>query len=62
MTVPPPTNDELASVPDDASFDESFWRGFAIDVRGYRESWVDDLLTDGGVAALVHELGTDLEE
>lgn len=59
MAVPPPTDDELASVPDDASFDESFWRCYAIDVAGYREGWVDQLLEDQGVAALVAELGTD---
>ncbi len=61
MAVPPPTNDELASVPDDASFDESFWRGYAIDVAGYREDWVEQLIEDQGVAALVAELGTELD-
>lgn len=62
MTVPPPTSDELASVPDDASFDESFWRGFAIDVVGYREEWVNKLLDEEGVGALVAELSTDLDD
>lgn len=41
-------------------FDESFWRGYAIDVAGYREEWVDDLLADEGVTALVGELSTDM--
>jgi hypothetical protein len=59
MPVPPPTDDDLTSVPDDAEFDESFWRGYAVDVAGYREAWVDDLLADQGVAALVAELGMD---
>jgi hypothetical protein len=62
MTVPPPTSDDLAPVPNDAEFDESFWRGYAIDVAGYREEWVDDLLADQGVGALVEELGTDTDD
>ncbi|AEN06248.1 hypothetical protein [Halolamina sp.] len=61
MAVPPPTDDEFASVPDDASFDESFWRRYAVDVAGYRAEWVDQLLEDQGVAALVGELGTDAD-
>jgi hypothetical protein len=62
MAVPPPTDDELASVQDHASFDESFWRRYAIDVAGYRAEWVDQLLEDQGVTALVAELGSDLDE
>jgi hypothetical protein len=62
MTVPPPTRDELAPVPDDGSFDESFWRGYAIDVLDYREEWVDELITDRGVSGLVAELGAPLDD
>ena len=62
MTVPPPTDDELASVPDDASFEESLWRRYAIDVAGYRTEWVDQLREDRSGAARVAELGTEREE
>lgn len=61
MTVPPPTDDDLADLPADADFDETFWREYAVHVAGLRESWVDDLLDDRGVAALVEELGPRLE-
>ncbi|GAB7093016.1 hypothetical protein JCM30237_01680 [Halolamina litorea] len=56
MSVPPPTDDELADVPEDAEFDEEFWRDYAVSVAGYREEWVEDCIADGGVAALVAEL------
>jgi len=62
MTVPSPTGDDPAPVPEDTEFDESFWRGYAIDVAGYREKRVDRLLADGGVRALVDELGTKRDD
>lgn len=59
MSVPPPTDDDLADVPEDADFDEAFWRDYAVDVAGYREEWVEDLIDDQGVAALVAELNPE---
>lgn len=61
MTVPPPTEDDLAAVPDDATFDEAFWRDYAVHVAGLREAWVDELLADQGVAALVAEVGESVD-
>jgi hypothetical protein len=57
MTVPPPTDDDLVSLPEDADLDEEFWRSYAVHVLGARASWVDELVSDQGVAGLVEELG-----
>ncbi len=59
MSVPPPTDDELADVPENAEFDEAFWRDYAVSVAGYREEWVEELLADQDVAALVAELNPE---
>jgi hypothetical protein len=59
VSVPPPTDDDLADVPEDAEFDEAFWREYAVSVAGYREEWVEDLIEDQGVAALVAELNPE---
>jgi len=56
MSVPPPTDDELADVPEDAEFDEAFWRDYAVDIAGYREEWVAEMIESQGVAGLVAEL------
>jgi hypothetical protein len=58
MAVTQP-NDDSSELPRDADFDESFWRGYAIDVAGYRAEWVNQLIEDDGVSALVAELGTE---
>lgn len=63
MTVPPPTDDDLNTVElsGNTTFDEVFWRDYAVDVVGYRQEWVDELLATEGITALVTHIGSRFE-
>ncbi|MEF8800472.1 MAG: hypothetical protein V5A38_06290 [Halolamina sp.] len=62
MTVPPPTDDDdVLEFSEASTFDEDFWREYAVHVVGYRAEWVDRLLENQGVTALVRELGSPPE-
>lgn len=59
MTVPPPIDEEEApEFSDDTTFDEEFWRDYAVGVVGYRKEWVDELVAAEGITALVRKLGS----